>query len=149
MRRLRERISRHQQDRRDSALPWQTHEVGTQLVTALQQLAAPDRVLLVDCLTLWLTRLLCAEAEVYHEPARCDMDGQAAVSQQIAQLVSEVQSLPGQILLVSNEVGSGIVPLGELSRQFVDEAGRMNQSLAAVAGRVTLVVAGLPLDLKG
>lgn len=139
---MRERIQRHQQDRLDSAVHWHNHEVGIELGYHLKQLAAPERVLLVDCLTLWLTGLLCQEDDEYRNHSHREP------AQAIASLCGMLAQLPGEILLVSNEVGSGIVPLGELSRQFVDEAGRLNQAVAALADRVTLVVAGLPLQLK-
>ncbi|MGI2259250.1 bifunctional adenosylcobinamide kinase/adenosylcobinamide-phosphate guanylyltransferase [Shewanella sp. GXUN23E] len=144
---MRLRIDRHRQDRLGSGLQWQTHEVGTQLRAALDRLAAPGTLLLVDCLTLWLTGLLCRDTQAYHEQTESQM--QSGSQRETEQLVELLTGLPGEILLVSNEVGSGIVPLGSLSRQFVDDAGRLNQSLAAIADRVTLVVAGLPLALKG
>ena len=97
-----------------------------------RQLAAPDRLLLVDCLTLWLSNLL-------HK---------GDVLKETQGLIDVLPTLPGHIILVSNEVGMGIVPLGELTRRYVDEAGRLHQRVAAVADSVTFVAAGIPLQLK-
>jgi adenosylcobinamide kinase/adenosylcobinamide-phosphate guanylyltransferase len=91
---------------------------------------------LVDCLTLWLSNLL-GEAD-----APCFERERSA-------LLDTLPQLPGEVLLVSNEVGMGVVPMGELSRRFVDEAGRLHQALAAACDRVIFVAAGLPLTLKG
>jgi len=115
---------------------WGCVEAPTALAAALRAHAAPQRCLLVDCLTLWLSNLLG------------DPDADAFVRER-DDLLATLQQLPGQVLLVSNEVGQGVVPMGELSRRFVDEAGRLHQALAAQCGRVCLVVAGLPLWLKG
>jgi adenosylcobinamide kinase/adenosylcobinamide-phosphate guanylyltransferase len=105
------------------------------LSQALLQNAAADRCLLVDCLTLWLTNLLCHPNPDY-------------LTREKNQFLEVLPSLPGHIILVSNEVGMGIVPLGELSRRFSDEAGDLNQAVARICERVTLTVAGLPFLLK-
>ena len=105
-------------------------------VATLARHAAADRCLLVDCLTLWLSNLLI------------DAEG-AAFERERDALLDTLPGLPGEILLVSNEVGCGVVPMGELSRRFVDEAGRLHQALAERCGRVVFVAAGLPLALKG
>lgn len=132
------RVEHHRQQRPAS---WPTLESPRQLAACLQQAAAADRCLLVDCLTLWLTNcLLSAE----------DLDTACANwASERAALLATLQQLPGDIILVSNEVGWGIVPLGELSRRFVDETGFLHQATAAVADRVILTAAGLPLVLKG
>jgi len=127
------RIERHQQDR---PAHWQTIEAPYDLATALQLHAANDRCLIVDCLTLWLTNLLLLEDE-----ARLVDERQA--------LFDLLPSLPGHIILVSNEINMGVVPLGELSRRFCDEAGWLHQALAPLCDRVRLTVAGLPLVVKG
>ncbi|MCL2915904.1 bifunctional adenosylcobinamide kinase/adenosylcobinamide-phosphate guanylyltransferase [Shewanella corallii] len=144
---MQHRIQRHQQDRLGSEIYWHNHEVGVDLLPAIQQLTSDNRVILVDCLTLWLTGLLCEEHEEYHNES--DNHSHSLISQHIDALQEALGQVPGEVILVSNEVGSGIVPLGQLSRQFVDEAGRMNQAIAAIAQKVTLVVAGLPVELKG
>lgn len=118
-----------------------------ELPAALRRHAAPDVCLLVDCLTLWLSNLLFAgdaaqQAEA-GEAVRCER--LAGATQELVDLLPR---LPGRIVLVSNEVGCGIVPMAALSRLFADEQGRLNQRVAAVCERVTLVVAGLPLSLK-
>lgn len=127
------RIAHHRQRRPPT---WQIVEEPCHLASALRSTAAPDRCVIVDCLTLWLTNLLLAEEAALLERER-------------SLLLETLPALPGQIVLVSNEVGLGIVPLGELSRRFADEAGRLHQQLAALCERVTFVAAGLPLTLKG
>ncbi|WP_348760822.1 bifunctional adenosylcobinamide kinase/adenosylcobinamide-phosphate guanylyltransferase [uncultured Salinisphaera sp.] len=124
-----ERIARHRADRDPR---WHTVEAPLALAAALQAESGPDTVVLVDCLTLWLSNALAAECW----PSERDA------------LLAALAECKARVLLVSNEVGSGIVPLGELSRTFADEAGRLHQALADICRRVDLVVAGLPLNLK-
>ena len=126
------RIAQHQARR---PAHWKIVEEPLQLANTLRKHAASDRCLLVDCLTLWLTNLLCANDEALFQRER-------------AALLETLPALPGHIILVSNEVGMGIVPLGELSRRFSDEAGWLNQEAARICERVTLMVAGLPYPLK-
>jgi adenosylcobinamide kinase/adenosylcobinamide-phosphate guanylyltransferase len=114
---------------------WTTVEEPTGLAAALRLHAADHRCLLVECLTLWLTNLLCAEDS-------------ALFTRERAAFLETVPGLPGHIILVSNETALGIIPTGELTRRFVDEAGRMHQELAQICDRVILTVAGLPLVLK-
>lgn len=115
---------------------WGCVEEPVGLAAALRAHAAPDRCLLVDCLTLWLSNLLGHADEDVFERER-------------SALLSTLPELSGSVLLVSNEVGLGVVPMGELSRRFVDEAGRLHQALGEVCERVAFVAAGLPLVLKG
>ena len=115
---------------------WSNVEEPLALADALRACARPDRCVLVDCLTLWLSNLLAHE----------DAD---RFARERAALLDVLPDLPGSVVLVSNEVGLGVVPMGELSRRFVDEAGRLHQALAAVCERVVFVAAGLPLALKG
>lgn len=115
---------------------WGCVEEPVALAAALRAHAAPDRCLLVDCLTLWLSNLLGHADEDVFERER-------------SALLSTLPELSGSVLLVSNEVGLGVVPMGELSRRFVDEAGRLHQALGEVCERVAFVAAGLPLVLKG
>jgi len=127
---------------------WGCIEAPLELATALQAHAAPDACLLVDCLTLWLTNLFYAgkaarQAEA-DEAVDCPL-----LAGQVEALIDILPGLPGRIVLVSNEVGWGIVPMHPVSRLFADEQGRLNQRIAAVCERVTLVAAGLPLKLKG
>lgn len=124
------RIAHHRKRR---PAQWGVVEESRRLAAALQGAAAPGCCLLVDCLTLWLNNVIADEALFRRERAA---------------LLETLPGLPGRVILVSNEVGMGIVPLGELSRRFCDEAGRLHQDLAQLCDRVTLVVAGLPLVLK-
>jgi adenosylcobinamide kinase / adenosylcobinamide-phosphate guanylyltransferase len=115
---------------------WSLVEEPLALAHALRTHAAPNRCLLVDCLTLWLTNLLMLE-----DAARLAAEREA--------LVATLPELPGEVILVSNETGLGIVPLGELTRRYVDEAGSLHQAIAERCQQVVLTVAGLPLTLKG
>ncbi|HRY25516.1 MAG: bifunctional adenosylcobinamide kinase/adenosylcobinamide-phosphate guanylyltransferase [Geminicoccaceae bacterium] len=112
---------------------WRLVEEPLELATALRHHAAADCAVLVDCLTLWVTNLLLAERDIEAE---------------VAGLTAILQALPGPVVLVSNEVGLGIVPIDALTRAFVDATGALHQRLAAMADRVDLVTAGLPLRLK-
>lgn len=124
----------HHQARRPAG--WALVEEPVRLMQALRDHAAENRCLLVDCLTLWLTNLLLLD------------DGSALIRERDA-LIEGIAALPGRIVLVSNETGLGVVPLGELTRRYVDEAGWLHQALAERAQRVTFCVAGLPMILKG
>ena len=136
------RIARHRA-RRPSA--WGLVEAPLALAQALRSRAAPDRCLLVDCLTLWLSNLL---APTEADPGNAGTH-EAVFEREREALLTVLPALPGYIILVSNEVGMGIVPLGALTRRYRDEAGRLHQQLAALVDRVTLVVAGLAQTLKG
>ena len=160
------RIAKHQAGRSDDGIEWQLFEESLALTALLKQLAKPGRVILVDCLTLWLTnQLLASNVNIDDEPAPTEWNATDFAVSTFATSISEDKAhaswqaektafvdslveLEGVVILISNEVGSGIVPLGELSRQFVDEAGWLNQAVATLADNVTLVVAGLPLALK-
>ncbi|MBU0602903.1 MAG: bifunctional adenosylcobinamide kinase/adenosylcobinamide-phosphate guanylyltransferase [Gammaproteobacteria bacterium] len=134
-----DRIARHRAAR---PAHWQIIEAPVGLADALLEHAAEGRFIVVDCLTLWLSNLLMALDEA---PGT---DLPATFVRERAALLDALPRLPGRIALVSNEVGWGIVPMGRLSRVFVDEAGRLNQAVARACQRVTLVAAGLPLTLK-
>ena len=127
------RIRAHQ-ERRPAA--WALVETPRALAATLRAHAAPDRCVLVDCLTLWLTNLLCTGDE---HGFRTERDA----------LLEVLPTLPGHIILVSNEINMGVMPLGELTRRFGDEAGCLHQELTPLCDRVVLTVAGLPLFLKG
>ncbi|KAA0681524.1 bifunctional adenosylcobinamide kinase/adenosylcobinamide-phosphate guanylyltransferase [Roseomonas genomospecies 6] len=126
-----DRVARHKEDRGPG---WTTVEEPLDLSGALRRHAATGTGVLVDCLTLWLSNLMMAEADV------------AARS---ADLLAALAGVEGRVVLVSNEVGLGIVPDNALARRFRDHAGRLHQDIAAVANRVAFVAAGLPLLLKG
>jgi len=125
------RIARHQEER---AAHWRTVEEPLRLAEALRQAAGHGQCVLVDCLTLWLLNLLEA--------------GEDTFARERAALLASLPQLPGEVLFVSNEIGLGVIPLGELSRRFVDEAGWLNQDIARLAESVTFIAAGLPLALK-
>ena len=124
------RIARHRADR-DAT--WHTIEAPYALADAMTREAAPDRILLVDCLTLWLSNIMLRDDDV-------EVSSRA--------LAAIVPALPGPCILVSNEVGWGIVPENALARRFRDAQGRLNQGVAAACAGVVLVAAGLPLMLK-
>ena len=126
---------------------WGLREEPLELAALMAREASPQRCLLVDCLTLWLSNLLFAG-----EAARQAEAGEAVccplLQGQTQALVELLPTLPGHIILVSNEVGWGIVPMHPVSRLFGDEQGRLNQRVGAACEQVTLVAAGLPLSLK-
>jgi adenosylcobinamide kinase/adenosylcobinamide-phosphate guanylyltransferase len=114
---------------------WTVVEEPIHLAAALAEAAGPNRVLIVDCLTLWLTNLLCGD----------DPD---ALRRELRNVVEILPALPGHCVLVANEISLGVVPVSALARRFTDEAGAMHQGLAAICDRVVLMVAGLPLIVK-
>lgn len=136
----------HHRERRPAH--WRTVEESLRLAGTLRRECAPGRLVLVDCLTLWLTNLMLSGVEPLAQTGELVLP--PGFERERAAFLDLLQSaLPGELVLVSNEVGMGIVPLGALSRRFADEAGRLNQEVAARADRVILVAAGLPLVLKG
>ncbi|TVP15474.1 bifunctional adenosylcobinamide kinase/adenosylcobinamide-phosphate guanylyltransferase [Shewanella sp. KCT] len=130
---MRARIARHQDERREDGLPWQTLECPLHLSACIETHAREKRVILVDCLTLWLTNQL--------------LEGDDWPSAKAA-LLRALETAPGAVVLISNEVGCGVVPADPLSRRYVDEAGWLHQAIAQRAQQVVLVIAGLPLILK-
>lgn len=140
-----ERLAHHRNNR---PAHWLTVEEPVHLAATLKAQAALDRCLIVDCLTLWLSAL------VFKGAAGQQMETGAAIdcalfSRERQELLDGLRSLPGEIILVSNEIGSGVVPENRLARRFADEQGRLNQDIAALCERVTLSVAGIPLPLRG
>lgn len=125
-----ERIARHRADR-DAR--WATVEAPMDLPETIAREAAPDRILVVDCLTLWVTNLLLAGRDI---PAATEA------------LVAALEAAGGPLILVSNEVGWGIVPENALARRFRDEAGFVNQRVAAACDEVQMIAAGLALRMK-
>ncbi|GLI35593.1 bifunctional adenosylcobinamide kinase/adenosylcobinamide-phosphate guanylyltransferase [Desulforhabdus amnigena] len=126
------RVHRHQERRKSS---WETLESPFQLLETLRSLQGESKVVLVDCITLWLTNLLLHPSPAPYEKS-------------IRELCQWIPKADYPLFLVSNEVGGGIVPENPLARQFRDLAGYANQQIAATCSAVTLVVAGLPLALK-
>jgi len=129
---------KHHKSRRPTH--WQTVEQSFDLGKTLKQHAGIGKCVIVDCLTLWLAQCICPDCE---RPENISWPDERHV------LLRELSGLSGMVLLVSNEVGMGIVPLGEINRQFQDEQGRLNQAVAQIADKVSFVAAGLPLKLKG
>lgn len=136
------RIRRHQTDR---PAHFRTIETPVRLANALRQEAAPDRCVIVDCLTLWLTNLL---TDIDTLNPTDDANTLPRFRHERDALLDTLPTLPGKVLLVANEIGLGLVPEHALGRLFRDEAGRLNQAIATVCTRVVFVAAGLPLVLK-
>lgn len=124
---------------------WHCVEEPLRLAVTLAHLARPDTCLLVDCLTLWLSNLLLAGGDL---ASSAELPRTPLAAAEIDALLAILPGLPGQVILVSNEVGCGIVPANALARRFADAQGRLNQRVAAACDEVTLVAAGLPLTLK-
>ncbi|MGH8804559.1 MAG: bifunctional adenosylcobinamide kinase/adenosylcobinamide-phosphate guanylyltransferase, partial [Polaromonas sp.] len=141
---MRERIARHQKDRADRVPGMRTVEEPLQLAQALARHSHAQTLVVVDCLTLWLTNwLMPAEnSEQYKAPAH-------DVRAQVAMILRAIEEAAGPVVLVGNEIGLGVIPLGRETRAFVDALGRLNQDLARACERVTFMAAGLPLTLKG
>jgi len=127
-----ERIRLHKVNRPSE---WQVIEEPLALASVLESLNDPEQAVIVECFTLWLTNLLCLEDD-------------ARLAQEKAALLDIVEHFKGDLVLVSSEVGLGIMPMNAMARRFADEAGEMNQLLAKLTNRVTLVAAGLPMPLK-
>jgi adenosylcobinamide kinase/adenosylcobinamide-phosphate guanylyltransferase len=127
---MRARIARHRADRGGA---WETVEAPIDIAGAVSAWSKPDSVLLVDCLTLWTSNLIL---------------GDFACAAACSELEGALARAPGPVILVANETGLGIVPDNPLARRFRDEAGLINQRVAAVVKEVQLIVAGLPLRLK-
>lgn len=128
---MQDRIDRHKAERGPH---WRTVEAPIDLATAITANASTETILLIDCLTLWLSNLTFAQRDLIAETQS---------------LIQALQDAAGPVLVVSNEVGLGIVPENALARRFRDDQGRLNQSIAAIADRVEFIAAGLPLTLKG
>lgn len=127
---MRDRIARHREDRGPE---WETAEAPIAIASVIRNRAAPDTVILVDCLTLWTSNLLLNDMDI------------TAMTDELAQTLAEAR---GPVILVANEVGLGIVPDNALARRFRDAAGTLNQRVAAIAREVQFLAAGLPLTLK-
>ena len=134
------RIARHRSDRAQRAPGLATVEVPVDLPQALRLQAAPGRLVVVDCLTLWLTNLML--------PLQGEALGDAALAGACEALCDALAAANGPVLLVSNEIGLGLTPMTRGARRFVDELGRLHQAVAAACGWVTLMVAGIEVPVK-
>lgn len=144
---MRERIARHQRDRAERVPGLQTVEEPHDVAAALTRLSTPHTLVVVDCLTLWLTHWtmpMGVESMNFEQKQALALDWQA----QAAMFLIAVRKTPGPVVLVGNEIGLGVIPMGREVRVFVDALGTLNQQVAQVCPRVTLMAAGLPLTLK-
>ena len=149
---MRQRITRHQRDRAERVPGLTTVEEPLQLAQTINRLTRPDTLLVVDCLTLWLTNLLmpmtgenAIKLPSNQLLAGYFIDYTAMLSIAISDAKNDTK---GPIVIVSNEIGLGVIPMGREVRAFVDELGNLNQDIAQVCDKVTLMAAGLPLSLK-
>ena len=141
---MRERIARHQTDRAERVPGMQTVEEPLALGETLARYSQPQTLVVVDCLTLWLTNwLMPAENNEQNEPPA------QAARVQIAMVLRAIENAAGPVVLVGNEIGLGVIPLGRDTRAFVDALGLLNQEMAQVCQRVIFMAAGLPMTLKG
>ena len=138
------RIAHHRQRRPES---WITVEEPIRLAGAIDEHASAGRVVLVDCLTLWLSNLVFSDATAFPDTGLVKLPARFRTERE--RLLTTLACPRGDVILVSNEVGMGIVPVGAVTRRYADEAGRLNPAVATLADRVVLVAAGLPLALKG
>ena len=137
---MRARIARHRRDRASRVPGLGTVEEPRALAEAVRKHASPNTLVLVDCLTLWLTNLMMPVDGIAQAPIDVETAADA--------LVRELRAVTGPVVLIGNEIGLGVIPLGREVRAFVDALGMLNQRVAAACDRVTLMAAGLPLMLK-
>ena len=148
---MRARIQRHQSDRAARVPGLHTLEEPRDLAAVLQRESTPHTLIVVDCLTLWLTNwLMPADSAVLPLAENSESNPPPALAwqAQAALFSGAVAQAPGPVVLVGNEIGLGVIPLGREVRAFVDALGQLNQQMAQVCARVTLMAAGLPLTLK-
>lgn len=143
---MRARIEQHRRHRAIRVPRMRTVEEPTELASAIRAYSRADTLVVIDCLTLWLTGLLMPAAAPDAATAVKLADFAGAPGAAIAQALG---ACPGPVVLVSNEIGLGVIPMGREVRAFVDALGRLNQGVATACERVTLMAAGLPLTLKG
>ena len=147
---MKDRIARHQLDRAERVPGMTTVEEPVNLGEAIQTHSKPQTIVVVDCLTLWLTNLLMPHEDVERSlKNRLNLPPGQEIQAQAASLLIAIKNAPGPVILVGNEIGLGVIPMGRETRDFVDALGRLNQEVAAVCERVTFMAAGLPLTLKG
>jgi adenosylcobinamide kinase/adenosylcobinamide-phosphate guanylyltransferase len=129
---MQERILHHQESR---PREWQVIEEPLYLSEKLQEIDAQNQLILIDCLTLWMSNLLLQDAS-------------ELLMSQCQKLLTILPNLKSEIILVSNETGLGVVPMGNISRKFIDESGRLHQQIGQIAQKVVFCVAGFPIILK-
>jgi adenosylcobinamide kinase/adenosylcobinamide-phosphate guanylyltransferase len=140
---MRQRIARHQLDRSERVPGMRTVEEPLQLAQAILANSRSDTLVVVDCLTLWMTNLMMPVEENASNSAPA-----LIAHAYIAPLLIAIEQSPGPVVLVGNEIGLGVIPMGREVRAFVDALGKLNQDVAGTCERVTLMAAGLPLTLK-
>ena len=154
---MKERIGRHQIDRAERVPGMLTVEEPIDLGEAIQIHSSSQTLVVVDCLTLWLTNLLMPHENAENSSKNARNDQKKAsntppgqqIQVQAATLLIAIKNALGPVILVGNEIGLGVIPMGRETRDFVDALGRLNQDVAAACERVTFMAAGLPLTLKG
>jgi adenosylcobinamide kinase / adenosylcobinamide-phosphate guanylyltransferase len=144
---MRERIARHQVDRAERVPGLATVEEPLALAQAIERHSQAHTLVVVDCLTLWLTNLLMPAETAPSSEENRPLAGMGIAK--AASLLIAIEQAKGPVVLVGNEIGLGVIPMGREVRAFVDALGRLNQDVAATCQRVTLMAAGLPLTLKG
>jgi adenosylcobinamide kinase/adenosylcobinamide-phosphate guanylyltransferase len=148
---MRERIARHQVDRLNRLPALRCVEESRELGVCLRTVSDPNTLVVVDCLTMWLTNLLMPVDDAFLEQKRqvAGIESALSATENVALMLSVLGQAKGPAVLVSNEIGLGVIPLGAQVRQFVDELGKLNQAVAQRCERVTLMAAGCALTLKG
>lgn len=126
------RVERHQNDRQAADIPWNNIEEPFALGEVLETLSGAKALVMIDCLTLWLLNIM----------------EESCLVEQKQSLLKALKGFEGSLVMVSNEIGMGVVPMDKLSRQYVDELGWLHQEIAAIADKVTLMVAGIPVEVK-
>jgi adenosylcobinamide kinase / adenosylcobinamide-phosphate guanylyltransferase len=140
---MRERIEIHRRDRAAALPDMRTIEEPVHLAAAIRGVCRSDTMVVVDCLTLWLTNWMMPLPGTH-----ASAPDPHALEQEIVAVADAVLHASGPLVIVSNEIGLGVVPLGRESRLFADTLGRLNQRVAAACDRVTLMIAGLPVRVK-
>jgi adenosylcobinamide kinase / adenosylcobinamide-phosphate guanylyltransferase len=143
---MRQRIARHQADRAERVPGMATVEEPLALAEAIARHSQPNTLVVVDCLTLWLTNLLMPAESTQNSERKKPLSSMDIA--RAASLLIAIDQATGPVVLVGNEIGLGVIPMGREVRAFVDALGRLNQDVAATCQRVTLMAAGLPLTLK-
>ena len=147
---MKDRIARHQLDRAERVPGMTTVEESVNLGEAIETHSKPQTLVVVDCLTLWLTNLLMPYKNTKNDQKKSsNFPSDQQIRAQTATLLVAVKNASGPVVLVGNEIGLGVIPMGRETREFVDALGRLNQEVAAACERVTFMAAGLPLTLKG